>query len=88
MRRNFWNLLSMTGAVKTSRVYFIFLPMVFLGSNYSRKYDREEDMHFSSYARTFIEIALKMLQRLNMVSQIESFYFPIIYQKPGYWIDL
>ena len=36
MRRKFWNLLSMTGAVKTRRAYFIFLPMVCLGLNYSK----------------------------------------------------
>ena len=53
-----------------------------------KKYDREEDMHFSNNARTFIEIALKTLQRRNMVSQIERSYFPIIYQKTGHWIDI
>ena len=35
----------MTGAVKTRTAYFIFLPMVCLGLNYSKN-DQEEDMHF------------------------------------------
>ena len=53
-----------------------------------KKYDWEEDMRFSTNTRTFIEIALKTLQTLDMASQIKSSYFPIIYQKTGYWIDI
>ena len=45
MRRKFWNLLSMTGAVKTRRAYYLSTNGMF-GIELLKKYVREEDMHF------------------------------------------
>ena len=46
IRRKFWNLLSMTGAVKTRTAYFIFLPMICLGLNYSKNMSEKKTCIF------------------------------------------
>ena len=68
-------------------VYYISTNAMF-GIELLKKYDREENMHFDHETRTFIEITMKTLQRLKVISEIKSCYFPIIYQKTGYWIDV
>ena len=68
-------------------VYYISTNAMF-GIELLKKYDREEDMHFDHETRTFIEITMKTLLRLKVISEIKSCYFPIIYQKTGYWIDV
>ena len=84
--RNVWNTQYLTELVSIKTV-FITLGGLF-GLELFKKYDLKEEMDFEDETRKNIEIVLETFKRLDIVTEINTGYLPIIYHIVGYWIEV